>query len=89
MPHDTKDPKRDHDLENQFYGTILLPIHSSGPYTLTCNLLRPLIKILFLLVPCGYIIIRIKKNGLAGLGFGLLQGSGLVFGGDQHPLMKE
>ena len=26
------------------------------------NLLRPLIKILFLLVPSGYIIIKIKKN---------------------------
>ena len=27
-----------------------------------CNLLRPLIKIIFLLVPCGYILIKIKKN---------------------------
>ena len=25
-----------------------------------CNLLRPLTKVLFLLVPCGYIIIKIK-----------------------------
>ena len=27
-----------------------------------CNLLRPLMKILFLLVPYGYILIKIKKN---------------------------
>ena len=31
-------------------------------YYLNCNLLRPLIKIPFLLVPYGYIIIKIKKN---------------------------
>ena len=28
----------------------------------SCNLLRPLIKIQFLLVPSGYIIIKIKKK---------------------------
>ena len=27
-----------------------------------CNLLRPLIKILFFLVPYGYIIIKMRKN---------------------------
>ena len=27
-----------------------------------CNLLRPLIKILFLLAPYGYIIIKVKKS---------------------------
>ena len=30
--------------------------------TESCNLLRPLIKIFCLLVPCGYIILKIKKN---------------------------
>ena len=29
---------------------------------LSCNLLRPLVKILLLLVPYGYIILKIKKN---------------------------
>ena len=29
---------------------------------LSCTLLRPLIKIVFLMVPYGYIIIRLKKN---------------------------
>ena len=36
------------------------PGGSSSQYF--CNLLRPLITILFLLVPYGYIIIKIKKN---------------------------
>ena len=29
-----------------------------------CNLLRPLIKMIFLLVPYGYIILKIKKNSI-------------------------
>ena len=43
---------------------LVVPI--MGPITIgaekTCNLRRPLIKILFLLVPYGYITIKAKKN---------------------------
>ena len=35
--------------------------YGHAPY-LHCNLLRPLLQILFLLVSHGYIIIKIKKN---------------------------
>ena len=32
-----------------------------GDHGRICNLLRPLIKILFLLVPYGYIVLKIKR----------------------------
>ena len=35
---------------------------SNGLLSINCNLLRPLIEILFLLVPYGYITIKTKKN---------------------------
>ena len=38
---------------------LVLQSRSYGP--LCCHLRRPLIKILFLLVPYGYIIIKIKR----------------------------